>query len=190
MTTNPRTIIAEVGEWADKQPWGQGPKPVHAPDYGMMEEFGEMMHCILKNMQKIRGFEVPEFFHQKVTDAIGDFMVYLSHWCHLHQCYYGFKPKHQVIDLFELRPTLGQMCIVLSQILGFSKEILDAPAVAGSLATRAAQHMQQIADYLGTDAEQALFITWDKVKKRNWNKDKMQGGEKGPSSQQEARADA
>lgn len=188
MTTNPRTIISEVGQWADQQPWGLGDKPAHAPDYGCLEEFGEMMHCILKNIQKIRGFEVPEFFHAQVTDAIGDFMVYLSHWCHMHKCYYTFREKSQVSDLEEIRPTLGQLLIALSQMLVFSKEILNAPSVAGSIATRVAQLMQAIAQFVGTDIEVALAVTWDKVKQRNWNKDKMKGGETATSIQQ-AKAD-
>lgn len=173
MTGNPRTIIAEVGRWCENQPW----HPTHAPDYGVLEELGELMHAVLKNMQKIRGFEDEAFFTRHAVDALGDFMVYLSHWCYMHNCYFTFRAEEFIPDLEELRPTIGQVLIGLSRMYSYTDDVMDAPAVAGAIACQITHNMQAISMYLGINLENALVLTWDKVKQRDWNKDKMKGGE-------------
>lgn len=176
MTKNIRAIIAEVGEWAIKQPW----HPTHAPDYGCVEELGEAMHCILKHMQQIRGFENEEYFKTKIADAFGDFMVYLSHWCFLTQSYYTLNSRLTVDpEGNEIRPMVAQVTIALGQMLAFQENVLEHQAIACSIACRAAMSIQEMALYCGLDLlEDCLYPTWDKVKQRDWNKDKMKGGEK------------
>jgi hypothetical protein len=175
MTTNIRTIIGEVGQWAEQQPWHPDR---HAPDYGCIEELGEAMHCILKNIQQIRGFENEEYFKEKVADAFGDFMVYLSHWCFLTNSYYSLRSKISPELDPPLRPVIAQLLLALTQMFTYTEPMLEHQAVACTIACRAAVSLQEMAAYCGLDLlEDCLIPTWDKVKKRNWKKDQMHGGE-------------
>ncbi len=59
--------------------WANNNFEVHLPELGMLEEIGELTHCILKRAQRIRGFEDFTFFQSQTKDAIGDIMVYMLH---------------------------------------------------------------------------------------------------------------
>lgn len=188
MTTNPRTIITEVGQWAKEQPWGESSgNPRHAPDYGVVEEFGELMHCILKRQQRIRGMDDPETFAKKAKDAFGDMMVYLSHWCYLEGAYFTLKPVENTGSEI-LRPYLTQILICITQLVSKSHTTtFNTPEESTQIATNLAHFLNLLAAVLGFNLLEAYAETWDRVKKRNWNKDAMCGGETGPSSQEEAR---
>ncbi len=45
---------------------------------GVMEELGELAHCLLKQHQGIRGYDDPAKFAAECRDAIGDTLVFLS----------------------------------------------------------------------------------------------------------------
>lgn len=179
MTTNPRTIIAEVGEWAKAQPWGESSgNPKHAPDFGIIEEFGELMHAVLKNYQGIRGFDDIMKFNAAVTDACGDMMVYLSHWCYLNKGYYTFANYTNVTPTqHNVRPSVVQVLIRLTQIVSSSNASIPSDT-ATHIAINFTQSLQQLCFELGFNLHtDCLVPTWEKVKQRNWNKDKAKGGE-------------
>lgn len=48
------------------------------PLLGVMEELGELVHCILKTRQKIR---LDENHTENGKDAVGDLMIYLVDFC-------------------------------------------------------------------------------------------------------------
>ena len=116
MTTNPRAIISEVGQWAQQQPW----HPQHAPDYGLIEEFGELFHAILKNIQGIRGFDDKDTFEKAVKDAIGDMMVYLCHWCYLNKGYFSVYTDGQSFSKQAVRPLANRVLISIHRIVEIS----------------------------------------------------------------------
>lgn len=179
---NPRETIREVGEWAQNQPW----HPNHAPDYGVVEEVGELTHAILKHIQKIRGFEVVDFFRDKAKDALGDIMVYLSHWCYMKNCYYSVKENSYNPNM-EYRARLGQLTIYISQMLTVRS---DDPAVYTTIATGIATVCSHIARDFGWDLVQdCLGPVWWKVQKRDWNKDSQNGGEEKEATQAALRGD-
>ena len=160
---NPREIIREVGEWAQRQPW----HPTHAPDYGVVEEVGELTHAVLKHLQNIRGFGDVNFFREKAKDAIGDAMVYLSHWCYLKNCYYIVKDQSYNPNL-EYRDRLGQLTIHMSQMLTVKADI---PAPFITIATNIATVLSHICLDFGWDLlDDCVIPTWHKVKRREWDK--------------------
>lgn len=174
LTINPRTIIQEVGEWASRQPWGESSgNPRHAPDFGVVEEVGELMHGILKNYQGIRGFDDVDVFRNHTIDALGDAMVYLSHWCYMKGAYYSIFDDPIVTDL---RNELSQLLVATSQLVNQSYDMnVMQNADAVITASRIAKRLQHIAILHNLDLMQCLIITWDKVKRRDWNKDKLSG---------------
>lgn len=50
---------------------------------GIVEEVGELGHAILKRKQGIRGPQ--EAHYLEMLDAIGDIMLYLTHFCNLEE---------------------------------------------------------------------------------------------------------
>lgn len=54
---------------------------IEEPFTGMVEELGELAHARLKLKQGIRG-DVQTHIEEEI-DAIGDFMIYLMHYCNL-----------------------------------------------------------------------------------------------------------
>lgn len=66
----------EIYQWAVHNKFQDDPTWTF---YGLVEEIGELSHAMLKQHQGIRGtFEEHE---QKGKDAVGDFLVFLAHYC-------------------------------------------------------------------------------------------------------------
>lgn len=91
-------MMNEIGAWADKC------FPVHLPDYGIAEEIGEIMHCILKRAQKIREMDKDEKFYPALKDAFADVTIYLLHLCYMRKVALSFE-MHYV----ETRPTSDRL---------------------------------------------------------------------------------
>lgn len=179
ITTNIRTIITEVGQWAERQPWGL--HDLNAPDWGVCEEVGELLHGLLKHKQGIRGFDNFDKFKEHTIDALGDAMVYLSHWCYLKGTYYSvLEDAHH--SGHDLRTEMVQLYIELSKMLGrsdvFEANDIAAQTIGHQIASAVARRLQYIAACLGYDLiKDCLIPTWYKVKQRDWTKNKMTGGE-------------
>jgi len=169
MTNNPRKVILEVREWAKRQPW-QG---VSDADYGVVEEVGEKVHCILKNIQGIRGFNDEAFFKEHLKDAFGDAMVYLSDWCGQRNTYYHLPTGERTVTFRAYRPLLAKLLAALAQLVAISctpPEDAD-PEECKVIASKVAQTLDVMALNFGFNLlEDCLYPTWDKVKQRDWAK--------------------
>lgn len=175
MITNPRELIADVGRWAESQPW----HPKHAPDYGVVEELGELSHGLLKHLQGIKGFDNVDKFREHTLDCLGDVMVFLSHWCFLMGAYYIPTPieKVRVPERMEMRDALSQCLGCAAQLLSFGNRADQQEAIHVSLASRLTQTLQIIAKMFGWDLlRDCLYPTWHRVRLRNFNLDKVRGG--------------
>jgi NTP pyrophosphatase (non-canonical NTP hydrolase) len=77
---NLRKLQNEVKEWTAKNfPEAR----TYQPLLGIVEEVGELSHAHLKQEQGIRGTWKA---HQDAkTDAVGDIIIYLAHYCELNQ---------------------------------------------------------------------------------------------------------
>lgn len=67
---------SQVGRWAEGN---FGKTPAYRPLLGAVEEMGELAHAQLKKEQGVR--EGEERFEIDASDAIGDILVYLAHYC-------------------------------------------------------------------------------------------------------------
>lgn len=175
MIDNPRELVQDVGRWAESQPW----HPKHAPDYGVVEELGEMCHGVLKNIQGIKGMDNIDKFRAHTLDALGDFMVFLSHWCFLNSCFYTPLPVEHVIvpQNKEMRDFVGELLVSLAQMFTIGVSQRDNPTVLSSIATRLTHSLQGIARMFGWDLmRDCLYPTWHRVRLRNFNKDLHGGG--------------
>jgi len=157
-TKTSRELINEVGEWAEKN-FGHKKHPV----LGMVEEIGELSHCLLKRIQGIRGFDNPEHFRAEFTDALADTGIYLMHHCFCNGATFQFQcndiifnPDTYAVDHDE----------VISHIL---------QELARMLRDGNAQRVQMLAVLLTVlgnmekvSFEDAVRATWEKVQKRNW----------------------
>lgn len=174
MITNPRELINDVGLWAQRQPW----HPTHAPDYGVVEEIGELYHCFLKHMQGLKGMDNLELFHKKVKDALGDIMVYLSHWCYLKNCYFtvsrGHHPKilqNASEEHVPLRNHGARICTFAGHMLSMQGEVSGNESVCGGIASNIANVCADIALAFGWDLmRDCVYPTWHHVRQRDWQK--------------------
>lgn len=65
--------------------WQAGNRLAATPELlvlGVMEELGELAHCLLKRAQGIRGYDNPDKFRAESRDAIGDCLIYLTQVAH------------------------------------------------------------------------------------------------------------
>lgn len=69
---------SQVGAWADRN---FGLTPAYRPLLGAVEELGELAHAQLKKEQGVRKGE--SRFKIDASDAVGDILVYLAHYCQL-----------------------------------------------------------------------------------------------------------
>jgi len=160
-------LSIEIGEWAAIN------FPVHLPRMGVLEEVGEMTHCILKRFQKIRGFDNPEHFKKEFGDAIADVGIYLLHDVFMVQIVIIDDPmQSEYVDDFDLRLTdqndatdfLGK----LSEDASWFLDGQDYNAASIELHDAILQKMCAAAKAEGMDFMQLVEKTWAKVSKRDW----------------------
>lgn len=172
MITNPRELIQDVGRWAESQPW----HPRHAPDYGVVEEIGELSHAVLKNLQGIRGFDNIDKFRAAVLDALGDIMVFLSHWCYLRDAHFIARPV-VVPASMEMRDCIEAMMTGATRMLSLNRNQNLTPETCTTVATQITVACQYAARMFGWDLlEDCLYPTWHRVRLRNFNKNAVDGG--------------
>jgi hypothetical protein len=70
-------LTVAVGEWS-KRNFGDKQNPY----LGLIEELGELSHCLLKRQQGIRGYESPSFFQGEYMDALGDICIYAANYAY------------------------------------------------------------------------------------------------------------
>jgi NTP pyrophosphatase (non-canonical NTP hydrolase) len=73
-------IQQEHKEWVDREFPGQTPE---IPAFGMVEEAGELLHCLLKLEHERRWGKDPRYpdLQADLVDAIGDCGIYAISWC-------------------------------------------------------------------------------------------------------------
>lgn len=154
-----RELINEVGEWAEKN-FGHKKHPV----LGMVEEVGELCHCLLKRIQGIRGFDDPNKFNEEFTDALADIGIYLMHHCYCNCASFQFEHSEILVNADTYGTESDE---VISYIL---------QELARMLRDGNAQRVQMLVTLLtvlgnreGVSFEDAVRATWLKVQKRDWN---------------------
>lgn len=164
---NAREIIDEIGTWAARN-W---PDDKHHPDLGVVEEIGETVHCVLKRLQKIRGFDDPVYFNNEISDAFADASIYLMHYCYKNGLTLSFLPTHKAT--MTDRQYLCDILRNLITILQYTETVTEVEAMK-QLAQFPVQRIWNImwswANQFGINLEDAVRTTWWKVQQRDWVK--------------------
>lgn len=165
-------LIQQVGAWADKNFRNK-----RGAEWGIFEELGEAAHCILKNRQGIRGFDVEEFFLTQLTDALADTIIYLADWCYVHKAFFTFG-RNQIHDLHPNQTDERKIVVHLlqgaAQMFSFDEVVPGdkVPQVHEGLHNMAAQRICNGVEcwaYIhDINIRLAVAATWAKVSKRDW----------------------
>jgi hypothetical protein len=161
-------FISTVGGWATLN------FTYHNPWFGMVEETGEAVHCLLKREQKIRGYDNSEFFRVEFADALSDIAVYAAHYAYL--C----PEAHMGFCLDEVTPDDDQTTEkVVAQLLQTLAEMQLGPTSEPALTLRSVLALTSIlAELENLNLREITFATWDRVvAKRNWVKSPVRGVE-------------
>lgn len=171
-------LIEEVGSWSQNNF-----EEKQAPVLGVIEEVGEACHGILKNIQRIRGFDDFDKFHNHLYDAFGDTMIYACNLAYNHGAFFCFRRNVQAEivskhpDYFILSHLLQAIAAILNQE---TREIADRNIeinIYNGLLQRLCNIMEIWAKQYNIDLGEATKQTWAKiVAKRDWKADTTEGG--------------
>lgn len=141
--------------------------------YGMIEEFGELFHSILKQKQGIRGTQ--EEHNANIYDALGDIGIYFISYCnkvldedgieridHYSKVYNDLPPsdyKHYAIQCGTN---------IIGELADIETSITKLIPIYGSL------NKMSLA-LTGLTCLVHMNAAWDEVSKRDWNKNKNDG---------------
>lgn len=170
-------LIKERDEWVARNfPAVPGEIPGNDSILGCIEEQGELSHGYLKKKQGIRG--TPAEHDAKMTDAIGDIVVYLLGVMSANCRFPSIKPT-QVIDATPEDSIYG----LARQVGGLSyyayMQHMDGDAVGAPnwefQVNRILGHCARFCELQRWDFEEIIRSTWDHVKQRDWVKHRAEG---------------
>jgi NTP pyrophosphatase (non-canonical NTP hydrolase) len=171
MTMTNQQFVDEVGEWGKRNfdtcqnPW-----------LGMVEEVGEIAHCLLKRQQKIRGFDQEAFFKAQLEDALGDLGIYSAHFASLNGMHlYMGQEQHASIFKGGVEDNLIINELLYRLTLLHDADKKEMRQMQYSVLLRVAK---TLAYGYEIDFEKAVRGTWEKiVSKRDWVAAPHTGGE-------------
>jgi len=173
---SPADYMNEIGAWADKC------FPVHIPEYGIVEEIGETVHCILKRAQKIRKMDKEEIFKPAITDAFADTMIYLLHLCYLFNVTVSFDahrallPKLSGVSVYTDRAFISACLKCSATLLDYCDYAQPGQELQSNLFMVPCQKLCNTlflwANQYEVNLLETLDQTWEKVKQRQWDKDR------------------
>ncbi len=165
-------LRVQIGEWADLN------FEFHRPKLGVFEECGEMMNCILKRFQGIRGMDDDKMFKEKLTDALADAGIYLLHDMALQGESLVNELDLDEIDSDDLEAEniemhFSQLADILGQLLAKN----DMEMLSGKMIHRALfDKLATIGAIYEIDLIEAIAYTWSNVvQKRNWKLNSITG---------------
>lgn len=183
MTTS--EFIQEVGIWAE-QNFGTIQEGRRIPHYGLVEEVGEAVHCLLKHHQKIRGYEVEDFFKKELQDAFADIIIYLADYAYCHRAFFKFlEVEDKSIEYLRDKGEeliIGRVAQCLSSIMNYECSVSMTPEIAeisvySMMSQSLCSNVSIWAAFNGFNLQDITWLTWSKVSKRDWNKESHKGGE-------------
>lgn len=160
-------LVQDIGTWASSN------FKIHVPKLGVCEEVGEMIHCVIKRMQGIRGFDKPEHFKKEFGDAIADAGVYLCHEMYMAGIKFVDDPHDsQYVKAFDLDLQFdGEATDFFAGLYEDAAWLLqgqDYNAQSVEIHDAILQKLVAAARIEGMDFMEQLEETWAKVSKRDW----------------------
>lgn len=162
-------LIREVGEWSLKN-FGD----LRKPEYGIVEEVGEAVHCVLKHFQKIRGMDDEAVFVPAFTDALADAVIYLADWCDRHNTYFQFAQLAEIpAEGANENRVIAHLLQTCSVIFGTAVDEQPDNAVNRIAAQKILNALNYWGLMYGIQLAWAVTLTWNKVKQRNWKQNPL-----------------
>jgi len=159
------TLIKEVGLWSAYN-FGQKQNPW----LGMVEEIGELAHCLLKRHQQIRGYDDPVFFLEEFKDALGDIGVYAANYAYNEGMRKVKYPENIKPDL-TMSKHIGNSLHWLSDLMLVGEDKEDYLVWFSNFL----KEISYIAKLEGLEFAEVVTETWLKVKMRNWKENAHDG---------------
>ena len=154
-------LIAERNQWvAYNFPGPDMPNTI----IGVFEECGELAHHHLKEDQNIRGDT--EFHQEEARDAIGDIVIYLLGVMN----HISYIPSQQRVNPMGAEST--QLLLNIGKALG--KLLSDPSADTVQFMVNALERYCMSREW---DFNDIVITTWERVSRRDWQKDRAKGGE-------------
>jgi len=166
-------LQALVGNWSDANFGADRTDLSYRSLFGIIEEFGELVHSQLKMEQNIRG--TAEEHMAKIEDAVGDIVFYMMDYLHMMNIEIGFDWPVAMED-FAFRTlfdkTLPKVVFtILRRLTGLCDE---HDFYSGSHATQKAKKLLLALNAYcvrsGIDMKQAVWTTAEQVFTRDWIK--------------------
>lgn len=160
-----KTLQSEVGEWARRN---FPNATAEDPWLGVMEEFGELCHAQLKLKQGIRGDR--EQLEAERVDAVGDMIVFLSHYCELRGIEMRADQMHDSSNEYNAACSIGARIgnIASNELCGVTENREQWVAwLVGAIVS--------YCEACNINFENAVNTTWSKVKQRDWLKNRKDG---------------
>ena len=168
-----REIQVEQHEWSLRNFGPHGPDD---PLDGLIEEFGELHHAVLKRRQGIRG--TAEEHDAAERDALGDMVIYALDLLSTVGCEanYTLKRESESLPITMRRHMLDDLASIAITVLTDGED--DRP-LADALYMPMLWLLERMTAYASTRGWSLLEIvneTWTKVSQRDWSAAPKDGG--------------
>ncbi len=167
-------LIRAVGKWSIKNFEHR-----RAPELGIVEEIGEATHCVLKQIQGIRGFDNKEFFLKEFGDALADIIIYLCDWCFTYNSFFQFG-RHG--DQSVRRMNVDDQRRIIRHLLQAADKAMEIAdrdtneqkfsatdeGTFNMVAQRICNGCELWAQVYDLDLSFLVAATWQKISQRDW----------------------
>ena len=177
---DPDKFQGEVCKWSSKNfPKAQH----HQPLLGLVEETGELIEA-LDAYEKLTMFESAPQCQAAIRDALGDAMIYLADYCwrggfQLMACarkqaekYPDVKEGQAIIELWKVVAKLSHHHLKNEQKIRMAEKHGDRIQECIGAAVKL---LKIVAGDMGMDLTACVAETWEKVSKRDWQKNPQDG---------------
>lgn len=157
-------LSKEISEWAKTN--FNNPPP-EDPSLGVLEEVGEIAHCLLKRKQKIRGFQKGDYFKTMFGDALADTAIYLLNLCGIMNLPFAEGSlKAQGVEPFQTQKQAVHTLAMCATDL-VDPEVQRISVIQSQAAIL--ESLSSLALMYELDLDQLVIETWEKnVSKRDW----------------------
>lgn len=160
-------LQALVGNWSDYN-FGSGRTTTYRSLYGIIEEFGELVHAQLKMEQGIRGTDDEHM--AKIKDAVGDLVFYMMDYLHMMNEVVDFDWPGRVAHIGEI-----SLFDVIANILYEIDDLVQEHRIENfeRTAWKAELILYRLNDFCersGIDMRDAVWTTAEEVFQRDWIK--------------------
>lgn len=165
-------LINQIGEWSTRNF-----QQKQASDLGIVEEIGEICHCILKRLQGIRGFTNDERYREHLKDGFADLGIFTLNYAGVNGILIYQDAKLELLDpsTFDYRSYLCQLLMAAADLVRFTSAhgsivLEEKRPELQTLLQRIWTQTHLFAMYYEINFYEEVLATWAKVRLRDWEK--------------------